>query len=98
MPPAQIERVTELEVTVRLFARPIWLNLFFNDRQAVCIIGGNWVFVLDATGEFAMRRDIRVGRRNNRYVEVREGLQEGEQVITSSYSQMDDMERIQLTQ
>ena len=60
--------------------------------------GGNWVFVLDGTGEYALRRDIRVGRRNNRYVEVREGLQEGEQVITSSYSQMDDMERIQLTQ
>ncbi len=60
--------------------------------------GGNWVFVLDGTGENALRRDIRVGRRNNRYVEVREGLQEGERVITSSYSQMEDMERIQLTQ
>lgn len=60
--------------------------------------GGNWVFVLDATGEYALRRDIRVGRRNNRYVEVREGLREGDRVITSSYSQMEDMERIQLTQ
>jgi len=47
---------------------------------------------------FAMRRDIRVGRRNNRYVEVREGLRQGERVITSSYGQMADMERIQLTQ
>lgn len=60
--------------------------------------GGNWVFVLDSTGEYALRRDIRVGRRNNRYVEVREGLQQGDRVITSSYSQMEDMERIQLTQ
>ena len=60
--------------------------------------GGNWVFVLDNTGEYALRRDIRVGRRNNRYVEVREGLQQGDRVITSSYSQMQDMERIQLTQ
>ena len=59
--------------------------------------GGNWVFVLDNTGEYALRRDIRVGRRNNRYVEVREGLQQGDRVITSSYSQMEDMERIQLT-
>jgi len=58
--------------------------------------GGNWVFVLDASGAFAARRDIRVGRRNNRYVEVREGLQQGDRVITSSYSQMEDMERIQL--
>jgi HlyD family secretion protein len=60
--------------------------------------GGNWVFVLDAVGEFATRRDISVGRRNNRYVEVREGLEQGDRVITSSYSQMEDMERIQLTQ
>ena len=60
--------------------------------------GGNWIFVLDSTGEYALRRDIRVGRRNNRYVEVREGLAQGDRVITSSYSQMEDMERIQLTQ
>ncbi len=59
--------------------------------------GGNWVFVVDATGEYALRRDIRVGRRNNRYVEVREGLQQGDRVITSSYSQMEDMERILLS-
>lgn len=60
--------------------------------------GGNWVFVVDANGEYATRRDVRVGRRNNRYVEVREGLIQGDRVITSSYSQMEDMERIQLTQ
>lgn len=59
--------------------------------------GGNWVFALDETGEYAVRKDIRVGRRNNRFVEVREGLQVGERVITSSYAQMDDMQRIQLT-
>lgn len=60
--------------------------------------GGNWVFVVDADGNYATRRDIRVGRRNNRYVEVIEGLQQGDRVITSGYRQMDDMERIQLTQ
>ena len=60
--------------------------------------GGNWVFVVDASGEYALRRDIRVGRRNNRYVEVREGLEQGDRVITSSYSQMEDMERIQLSE
>jgi HlyD family secretion protein len=59
--------------------------------------GGNWVFVLDQSGDYAVRRDIRVGRRNNRYVEVREGLEQGDRVITSSYSQMDDMERVQLS-
>ncbi|PCI77137.1 MAG: efflux transporter periplasmic adaptor subunit [SAR86 cluster bacterium] len=60
--------------------------------------GGNWVFVVGANGEYATRRDVRVGRRNNRFVEVQEGLQQGDRVITSSYSQMEDMERIQLTQ
>lgn len=59
--------------------------------------GGNWVFALDEAGEYAVRKDIRVGRRNNRFVEVLEGLQVGERVITSSYSQMDEMQRIQLT-
>jgi HlyD family secretion protein len=59
--------------------------------------GGNWVFALDEIGEYAVRKDIRVGRRNNRFVEVLEGLRVGERVITSSYSQMDEMQRIQLT-
>jgi HlyD family secretion protein len=59
--------------------------------------GGNWVFVLDAGGDSALRRDIRVGRRNNRFVEVIAGLQQGDRVITSGYGQMQDMERIQLT-
>lgn len=58
--------------------------------------GGNWAFVLDDTGEYATRRDIRVGRRNNRFIEVQEGLDAGERVITSSYNQMAEMERIQL--
>lgn len=60
--------------------------------------GGNWVFVVDAEGSYAVRRDIRVGRRNNRYVEVIEGLQQNDRVITSSYRQMEDMERVQLSQ
>lgn len=60
--------------------------------------GGNWVFVLDESGDYAVRRDIRAGRRNNRYVEVREGLEQGDRVITSSYGQMQDMERVQLTE
>lgn len=60
--------------------------------------GGNWVFVVDSEGNYANRRDIRVGRRNNRYVEVIDGLQQGDRVITSSYRQMADMQRVQLGQ
>ena len=59
--------------------------------------GGNWVFVVDGSGEYALRRDIRVGRRNNRYLEIVSGLESGERVITSSYSQMTQVDRVQLT-
>lgn len=59
--------------------------------------GGNWVFVVASDGEYATRRDIRSGRRNNRFVEIVDGLQQGERVITSSYAQMLTMERIQLS-
>jgi HlyD family secretion protein len=57
---------------------------------------GSWVFVLDNSGEYATRREIRAGRRNNRFLEIQGGLQEGEKVITSSYNQMLDVERIVL--
>lgn len=60
--------------------------------------GGNWVFVLNDEGTQATRRDIVSGRRNNRYMEVREGLVEGDRVITSSYGQMVEAERIELVQ
>ena len=58
--------------------------------------GGNWVFVLDSVGDNAIRRNIRVGRRNNRYLEVLEGLAQGESVVTSGYGQMEEMDRLQL--
>ena len=60
--------------------------------------GGNWVFVLDNTGENAYRRDINVGRRNNRFIEVRDGLSAGERVITSGYGSIADADRVQLSQ
>ena len=47
--------------------------------------GGHWAYVLDATGERATRRPIALGRQNPRVYEVLEGLEPGEQVITSSY-------------
>lgn len=46
--------------------------------------GGNWVFVLDGSGQ-AIRRDIKLGRKNTENYEVLEGLEPGDRVITSSY-------------
>lgn len=45
--------------------------------------GGNWVYVVE--GDNAVRRDIKLGRKNTENFEVLEGLQPGDQVITSSY-------------
>ncbi|MEH0168009.1 efflux RND transporter periplasmic adaptor subunit [Roseateles microcysteis] len=47
--------------------------------------GGAWVFVLDASGREAQRRKVRLGRRAAGLIEVLDGLQPGERVITSSY-------------
>ncbi|MEE4257091.1 MAG: HlyD family efflux transporter periplasmic adaptor subunit [Bacteroidales bacterium] len=47
--------------------------------------GGNWIYVVDPSGDFAVKRDINIGRQNTRYYEVKEGLDPGEQVIVSSY-------------
>ena len=54
--------------------------------------GGKWIYVLDATGEKAYRREIRIGRQNPQYYEVIEGLQVGEKVITSSYDNFGENE------
>ena len=57
---------------------------FFNDT------GGNWVFVVDKSGDSATRRAIQLGRRNSDFIEVLGGLKPGERVITSSYSGLTD--------
>ena len=47
--------------------------------------GGNWVYVMDASGKKAVKRNITLGRRNPEYFEVLDGVKPGEKVITSSY-------------
>lgn len=54
--------------------------------------GGNWIFVLDADGKRAYRRQIKIGRQNPQYYEVLEGLEPGERVIVSSYESYKDNE------
>ena len=58
--------------------------------------GGQWVFVVNSNGTEATRRNIRIGKQNSRYYEVLEGLQPGEQVITSNYDSFGEAERIVL--
>ncbi len=56
--------------------------------------GGQWVYVLDPSGDFAVKRPITLGRQNPRYYEVLDGLSEGEKVITSSYQNFADHDKL----
>ncbi|MBN2135158.1 MAG: HlyD family efflux transporter periplasmic adaptor subunit, partial [Acidobacteria bacterium] len=47
--------------------------------------GGRWVYIVSQDGKTAHRIDIRLGRQNPRSVEVLEGLNESDWVITSGY-------------
>lgn len=64
---------------------------FYNDT------GGNWVFVVTPDGRSAEKRNVRLGRRNSDFVEVLEGLEPGEKVITSPYTGFTDKTRLDLT-
>ena len=58
--------------------------------------GGNWIYVVNESGDIAHKRKIRLGRQNPRMYEVLEGLEPGEQVITSSYDSFGDFEKLNL--
>ena len=56
--------------------------------------GGKWLFVVSPDGSQAVKRNVRLGRRNNQFIEVIEGLELGEEVVTSPYSSYQDMQRL----
>jgi len=58
--------------------------------------GGNWVFVVAPDGTEAVRRSVRLGRRNTDYIEVLEGLEPGERVVTSPYTSYAGMDRLRI--
>jgi HlyD family secretion protein len=93
-PPANLRRGQTLQIRVALGDASEALLLprggFFQDT------GGNWAFVLNETGDLAERRELRLGSRNPEYFEVLEGLEEGDRVITSTYSSYVAMDQIQL--
>ena len=61
----------------------------FNQETA-----GKWIFVVK--GNKAERRNIKLGRENPSYYEVLSGLNEGESVITSSYTDYKDIEELSI--
>ncbi len=56
--------------------------------------GGNWIYVVDESGDFAEKRAIRLGRKNLDVYEVLEGLRSGERIVTSSYDTFGDADRL----
>ncbi len=58
--------------------------------------GGNWIFVVSADGTEAVKRNVRLGRRNTDFIEVLDGLEPGERVITSPYTSYVGMDRLTL--
>ena len=59
--------------------------------------GGNWVFVVSPDGRSAVKRQVRLGRRNADFIEVLEGLDPGERVITSPYTGFAERDRLSLS-
>ena len=58
--------------------------------------GGNWLFVVGPDGQQATKRSVRLGRRNSRFIEVIDGLELGEKVVTSPYTSFKEMDRLKL--
>ena len=56
--------------------------------------GGQWVYVLDKSGKFAIKRNIKIGRQNPKFYEIIEGLNPSDKVITSGYDAMGDNDRV----
>jgi HlyD family secretion protein len=92
--PPQIQRGQTLQAKLTLGdpvrARLIPNGSFYNDT------GGAWVFVVTPDGGEAVKRAVRLGRRNADYIEILDGLEPGEQVLTSPYTGFADKDRLVL--
>ncbi len=73
-------------------ARLLPNGAFYNDT------GGQWVFVVAPNGRSAVKRQVRLGRRNTDYIEILDGLEPGEKVVTSPYTGFTDKDRLDISQ
>ncbi len=99
---ADLKFVGEQPVNIRS-GQTYYLNLQLGQPEQAVLVprgaffqttGGRWIYVLDADGEGATRREIRISRQNPQYYEVLEGLQPGERVITSGYEKFGDSDKL----
>ena len=92
--PTGIQRGQTLQAKLTLGdpapARLLPNGSFYNDT------GGAWVFVVSPDGRNATKRQVRLGRRNADFIEVLDGLDPGEKVITSPYTGLTDKDRLDI--
>ncbi|MBA3675890.1 MAG: efflux RND transporter periplasmic adaptor subunit [Sphingosinicella sp.] len=92
--PSEIQRGQTLQTKLTLGdpapALLIPNGAFYNET------GGAWVFVVTPDGDEAVKRQVRLGRRNADYIEVLDGLEPGERVLTSPYTGFADKDRLDL--
>jgi len=58
--------------------------------------GGQWVYLLDESEEYAVKQPLRLGRQNTEVFEILDGLKAGDRVITSSYDSYGDVDKLLL--
>ena len=101
----EVDMVFDAEPSGLRRGQTLQLRLTLGDNSDALLIpngsfyqetGGNWVFVVAADGTEAVRRSVRLGRRNSDFIEVLDGLEPGERVITSPYTSYAGMDRLVL--
>jgi len=90
--PDELRRGLSLQVKLTLSDNS--KSLLLAQGQFFQSTGGSWVFVLK-DGK-AQKRNVKIGRKNYQYYEIMEGLQKGEEVITSSYDQFNQYDVIEV--
>ena len=60
--------------------------------------GGQWVYLVDESGKYAIKQPIKLGRQNSEVFEVLDGLKPGDKVITSSYESFGENEKLMLSE
>jgi HlyD family secretion protein len=92
--PANVQRGQTIQTKLTLSdpAKALLIpnGAFYNETR------GNWVFVVTPDGSQAVKREVRLGRRNAEFVEVLDGLEAGERVLTSPYTGFAERDRLDL--
>lgn len=91
--PDELRRGLSLQVKLTLSDNS--KSLLLAQGQFFQSTGGSWVFVLK-DGK-AAKRNVKIGRKNYLYYEIMDGLQKGEEVITSSYDQFNQYDIIEVS-